>query len=127
MAALAALLVAACAVSVPSGDARPGSTAASSTLEIRTGDGTDRRFVPAASTVSAGRAVRVVFHNRSSEAHNLSFTGALEHIRTRTIMEPGTSETLSFVAPGPGAYPFVCTVHVGMAGQLIVAAEGLRG
>jgi hypothetical protein len=39
---------------------------------------------------------------------------------TRTIVEPGTSDELLLRPPGPGAYPFVCTIHDGMAGTLIV-------
>ena len=39
---------------------------------------------------------------------------------TRTIVEPGGSDLLSVVPPGPGAYAFVCTIHEGMAGRLLV-------
>ena len=39
---------------------------------------------------------------------------------TRTIVRPGTSDQLLLAPPPPGDYPFVCTIHDGMAGRLIV-------
>jgi plastocyanin len=93
------------------------------TIVVKTGGGSERRFIPSVVTVRAGATVRVVFRNQSSESHNLSFTGALEPVRTQTIMDPGQEETLTFVAPAPGSYPFVCSVHLGMGGELRVTAR----
>jgi plastocyanin len=53
--------------------------------------------------------------------HNLTFTAGLEG-GTQTIVKPGTSDQLLLAPPPPGAYPFVCTIHDGMAGRLIVQA-----
>jgi plastocyanin len=94
------------------------------TVDVETGTGQDRRFAPASVSVAARADVRLTLHNRSGETHNLSFTGRLEHVRTRTIIEPGDRDTVSFVAPDPGVYPFVCTVHEGMNGELRVEAVG---
>ena len=119
---IAAILVAACAggpIGPGAGRATPGPV----TVEIETGEGADHRFVPALVSVSAGAEVRLVFQNRSTASHNLSFTGALERIRTRTIIEPGEQELVEFAAPAPGSYPFVCTIHEGMSGELRVVAD----
>jgi plastocyanin len=48
------------------------------------------------------------------------FTGG-QKAATRTVVEPGTSDQVLFDPPTPRAYPFVCTIHTGMAGTLIVA------
>jgi len=80
----------------------------------------ERRFVPGSVAIPAGVVIRLVFRNASAESHNLSFTGALEPVRTRTIMDAGGREELTFIAPPPGAYPFVCTIHEGMTGELRV-------
>jgi plastocyanin len=124
-AGLAGLLAAACAAGpARTGQGSPAATAGEITVAVATGAGTDRRFLPAAVAVPAGTRVRLVFRNDSSESHNLSFTGALETVRTPTIMDPGQEAWLAFVAPDPGVYPFVCTVHLGMAGELRVSAVG---
>ena len=39
-----------------------------------------------------------------------------------TVVVPGASETLEFKAPDPGEYAFVCTLHPGMGGTLVVEA-----
>ena len=39
---------------------------------------------------------------------------------TATTVPPGESETIEFTAPDPGEYPFVCTLHPGMEGTLVV-------
>ena len=45
-----------------------------------------------------------------------------DHGATSTVVAPGASETLEFKAPDPGEYPFVCTLHPGMGGTLVVEA-----
>jgi plastocyanin len=99
-----------------------GATSGPVVLEIGTGTGMDHRFVPGMVEVPAGATVRLVFHNRSATSHNLSFTGPLEAVRTRTIMAPGDHDQVAFEAPVSGDYPFVCTVHEGMTGWLRVVA-----
>jgi len=118
---LACLLASACVAGPVSTPVQPTSPSGPVTVTISTAAGSDQRFVPAMVTVPSASEIRLVFRNQSSESHNLSFTGPLEPIRTQTIMEPGKEEILTFVSPNPGAYPFVCTVHVGMSGELRVA------
>jgi plastocyanin len=39
---------------------------------------------------------------------------------TSTVVAAGATETISFTAPDPGSYAFVCTLHPGMDGTLTV-------
>ena len=89
---------------------------------IATAPGETLAFVPAATTATGGSIV-VSFQNRSSLAHNLVFTGPLS-AATRTIVDPGTGDELLLADVAPGAYPFVCTIHLGMGGVLTVRASG---
>ncbi len=41
-------------------------------------------------------------------------------VRTREIIRPGGWERLEFRTPEVGHYEFVCTIHEGMAGTLVV-------
>lgn len=79
------------------------------------------RFEPALPSVAYAGSIVVTFRNASSQAHNLVFTGDIE-AATRTIVEPGTSDEITLRIPGPGSYPFVCTIHEGMHGSLSVDA-----
>jgi plastocyanin len=110
------LLLAGCAIGA--------GKAASGTVDVtvRTALGQELGFAPAELTVPAGVRVRVIFTNVSSVAHNLVFTSGIE-ASTRTIVEPGASDQLAFTPAGPGAYPFVCTIHDGMRGTLSVQDE----
>jgi plastocyanin len=87
------------------------------TVGTASGDGT--AFVPAEVTVDEGRPVTMTFRNGSTVPHNLVFTTGIT-AATRTIVEPGASEQLSLTLPAPGSYRFVCTIHAGMAGALVV-------
>jgi plastocyanin len=100
----------------------PGITPSDATVEVTVGtdSGAELKFDPGEVTVRAGE-VRLTFENRSTLPHNLTFQGPIS-VATSTVVAPGTSETLSFTAPDPGEYPFVCTLHPGMGGTLI--AEG---
>lgn len=112
---VAGLLLLGCLASdSPAGAGPPGAVAVS----IATAPGETLAFVPAETTVVAG-PVAVSFRNRSSLTHNLVFTG-LVSASTRTIVEPGAGDELLIEPPRPGSYPFVCTIHDGMAGVLIV-------
>ena len=93
------------------------------TVEITVGTdtGADLKFDPAELTVKAGADVRVTFENRASVPHNLTFQAPI-NVATSTVVAPGTSETVQFKAPAAGEYPFVCTLHPGMGGKLIVEA-----
>jgi plastocyanin len=94
-------------------------TAATASVTISTAPGEALAFDPAEITVRASGPITVTLRNRSSLAHNLVFTAGLTGA-TRTIVEPGTSDELVLTPPRPGAYPFACTIHDGMAGTLNV-------
>jgi plastocyanin len=104
----------------------PGTSSAPSgeTVEITVGTdtGAELKFDPAEVTIQAGTTVRVTFENRSSMPHNLTFQAPI-NVATATVVEPGSSETVEFQAPDPGEYAFVCTLHPGMAGTLIVTGS----
>jgi plastocyanin len=106
------------AASGPARSAQPGES-----VDITVGTDTDAdlKFDPAELTVKAGADVRVTFENRASVPHNLTFQAPI-NVATSTVVAPGTSETVQFKAPAAGEYPFVCTIHAGMGGKLIVEA-----
>lgn len=93
------------------------------TVEITVGTdtGADLKFDPAELTVKAGADVRAAFENRASVPHNLTFPAPI-NVATSTIVAPGASEAVQFTAPAAGEYSFVCTLHPGMGGKLIVQA-----
>lgn len=76
-------------------------------------------FEPASISAPAATLVRITFRNNSSLAHNLTFQAPMS-AATRTIVAAGASDAMTFVTPEPGVYPFVCTIHMGMAGTLAV-------
>jgi plastocyanin len=90
-------------------------------VTVGTDTGAELKFDPGQVTVQAGADIRLTFENRSSVPHNLTFQVPI-NVATSTIVAPGTSETLEFKAPDPGEYPFVCTLHPGMGGTLVVEA-----
>lgn len=112
-----ALLVAACFGMPPAPSVTPPVAIA---LMISTAPGDRLAFEPSEPRVTANGLITLTFQNASSVAHNLTFTAGLE-AGTQTIVKPGTSDQLLLAPPPPGAYPFVCTIHEGMAGKLIVA------
>ena len=98
-------------------------------VSITTAPGELLAFDPSETNIAAAGSVRVRFRNASSLPHNLVFTGTLT-ASTRTIVAPGTSDELEIALPGPGRYPFVCTIHVEMSGALLVTdapAQGAKG
>ena len=104
----------------------PGPTSSSpagETVEITIGTdtGAELKFDPPQVAIQAGTTVRVTFENRASMPHNLTFQAPI-NVATSTVVAPGTSETVEFKAPAAGEYAFVCTLHPGMGGKLIVAA-----
>jgi plastocyanin len=111
-----ALLVAACLGAPPAPSATPPRAIA---LRVATAAGDRLAFEPSELRVSSGSLITLTFQNASSMPHNLTFTEGLE-AGTDTIVRPGTSDQLLLAPPPPGAYPFVCTIHEGMAGTLVV-------
>jgi plastocyanin len=90
-------------------------------VAVETAPGEALAFEPAQIEVGSVMPVTLTFRNSSSVAHNLTFTSGLS-VATKTIVEPGAVEELHLVPPAAGTYPFVCTIHAEMTGQLVVAA-----
>jgi plastocyanin len=107
----------------PADSAAPSSAPSGEIVEITVGTdtGAELKFDPAEVTVPAGAEVRLTFENRASVPHNLTFQGP-PNVATATIVAAGSSETLEFTAPDAGEYAFVCTLHPGMGGTLVVEA-----
>jgi plastocyanin len=104
------------ATGLPSPTEEPGEIVE---VSVRT-DGNDLTFDPAEITVPTGATVRLTYTNEArSLAHNLVFIDPLS-VGTALQVAAGDSETFEFVAPEPGEYTFVCTLHPGMSGKLIV-------
>jgi plastocyanin len=115
------MLVAAC---TSSGRPDTGSGTASTvggipTITVLTGP--DRLFHPNTITVHPGK-VRLVLKNRvdhaSGEPHNLTFDKF--SAGTVPLVRAGQQRSIIFTAPTPGRYQFVCTIHVGQTGVMVV-------
>ena len=100
------------------GEAASPSPAATVDVTIMTARGETTAFEPAETAVAAAGPISVTFKNGSSLPHNLTFIRI--SAQTRTIVEPGTADELLLPPLVPGAYPFVCTIHEGMAGILTI-------
>jgi len=97
----------------------PSSSAAVRELVIATDGAAELRFVPATISAPARTPIRLTFQNVSTQAHNLMFENTALG-GTRTIVEAGGSDAFDLVTPGPGRYPFACTIHMEMSGTLTV-------
>ncbi len=118
-----AFVLAACSSAPESsgdGDA-PSADAGGEIIEITVGtdDGAELLFDPTEITVPAGATIRLTFNNESTVPHNLTFDDPI-NAATENIVDPGASETIEFTAPESGEYTYVCTLHPGMEGTLIV-------
>jgi plastocyanin len=113
-------LVAGCITIAPAVTASPP---ASIEVTVTTATGETTAFDPAETVVDAARPIAITFRNASSLPHNLVFTAGVT-AATRTIVAAGTSDELLVSPLGPGTYPFVCTIHDGMVGALIVRSAG---
>jgi plastocyanin len=86
------------------------------TLEV----GTDDRFHPSTIVVHRGRVEVVLKHDDAGAPHDWSLSGFPgDYV---PIVNGGQSRAKTFLAPAPGKYPFVCTIHakLGMSGTLVV-------
>ena len=109
----------------PGATARASASAAAGDvvdITVGTDDGTKLLFDPAEISVPAGSTVRMTFVNESTVPHNLTFGDPID-AATATIVQPGAEETIEFTAPDAGEYTFVCTLHPGMEGTLVVEQE----
>jgi plastocyanin len=112
--AVLAVVVAGC---VPTAQATPSNGVVE--VIVATDTAADLRFVPAEVTAPARTPIRVTLRNLSTQPHNLTFESPVDR-GTRTIVEPGGSDVVDMVTPGPGRYAFACTIHMGMSGTLVV-------
>jgi plastocyanin len=115
-------------VSEPSVNARPhvGTGTASEVAgvqQITLRSGLDLRFTPATIVVHRGM-VRLVLVNVAKPGagppHDVTFAGL--PIANVPTTDAGRESSVSFVAPAPGTYQFVCSIHArqGQTGTLIV-------
>jgi plastocyanin len=85
--------------------------------------GVDLRFHPSTIVVHSGR-VRLTLKNVPTDGggppHNINFAGL--PAGNVPLTSSGESQSVSFVAPSPGTYNFVCTIHAaqGQTGKMIV-------
>jgi plastocyanin len=63
--------------------------------------------------------VSLTFENASDAPHTLIMLAPIT-VQTTAAVEARASARLDFTTPAPGTYRFVCNVHEGMAGTLIV-------
>lgn len=114
------LILAACSSpEAPAEDAGAGADVVE--ITVGTDEGSELLFDPTEISVPAGATVRLTFTNESTLPHNLTFEDPI-NAATETSVDPGQSETIEFTAPEAGEYPYVCTLHPGMEGTLIVEA-----
>ena len=88
-------------------------------LHVGAAPGETPAFDPATVNAPPSTTVIVRFSNRSSLDHNLVFVSPLD-AGSDEIVPPGASDGIELVTPGAGAYRFVCTIHEGMEGMLVV-------
>ncbi len=78
------------------------------------------RFSPSTITVHPGRVRITLKHVGTGAPHDWSLEGfPADYV---PLIDPGETRSVDFVAPGPGTYKFVCTIHVtqGQTGTLVV-------
>jgi plastocyanin len=78
------------------------------------------RFEPSTITVHPGLVKVTLVHKGTGAPHNFSLVGFPTD--ETPLVEPGHTVSVSFTAPSPGTYKFVCTIHIaqGQVGQMIV-------
>ncbi len=85
-------------------------------------EGSEFKFSPAAITVSKGDSVKVTFKNVGSTGHNF-VVGDLGV--STSVISPGTTETVDFIASRSGTFAFYCSVPghraAGMEGQVVIS------
>lgn len=127
MLAIALLAAAGCTSDAPVNERPNVGTGSASEVngvqQITLRSGVDLRFTPATIIVHPG-VVRLVLVNTSKEGagppHDVTFSG----LPTANIptTQAGRESSVTFEAPAPGTYNFVCSIHArqGQTGKLIV-------
>jgi plastocyanin len=125
-AALAVLAVAAAGCSntkSPEAKAPHSGAATASTvngIQQVTVHATDFRFTPSTITVHPGKVRIVLINDGGGAPHDLEVVkDPADHV---PLTQNGQTKQITFTAPAPGRYQFVCTIHVkqGMTGTLVV-------
>lgn len=90
-------------------------------VTIEAGD--DYRFHPSTITVHPGRVEIILKHTGTGAPHDWQLTDFPADFVPLTAS--GEIKMATFIAPAPGRYEFVCTIHVrqGQRGTLIVASN----
>jgi plastocyanin len=123
--AAAVLALAACSNTESAVNRRPhtGTATASTvagvqTVTIEAGD--DYRFHPSTIVVHRGTVKIILKHTGTGGPHDWSLTGFPADFVPVTAA--GQTSQATFVAPSPGKYQFVCTIHAkqGQTGTLVV-------
>lgn len=127
---LTALAVLTGCARVPEVNTRPhpgtatATAAATGLQQVVVRAGLDLRFHPSTIVVHPGR-VRILLVNTADKGagapHNLTFNG-LPGADNVPDVQAGYAAAATFVAPAPGTYSFVCTIHAaqGQTGKMIV-------
>lgn len=78
------------------------------------------RFDPSTITVHPGKVRITLSHTGTGAPHDWSLNGFPDD--NVPLVSPGQSKSIEFIAPSPGKYTFVCTIHIaqGQTGTLVV-------
>lgn len=124
----AGLLLAGCSNSQSSASRRPHSGSASATpvdgvQQVTVQATSTYRFVPSTIIVHPGRVrVELVNTGKPGQAapHNWSLQGLPG--AASPLVQAGDTAVITFTAPSPGTYTYVCTIHEkqGQTGKLVV-------
>ena len=100
-----------------------GSTTASVTAgvqEVVITTDEDYRFTPTTITVHPGKVRITLKHVGTGAPHDWSLVDFPAHYVP--LVSAGQTKSVEFLAPAPGTYKFVCTIHVpqGQTGTLVV-------
>jgi plastocyanin len=123
----ALVLLGACASEAPVNSRPQSGTGVASDVggvqQVTVEAGLDLRFHPSTIIVHSGK-VRIVLVNTAKPGagppHNLQLTGL--PAADVPLAMAGQTQSVTFIAPAPGTYTFVCTIHAvqGQTGKLIV-------
>jgi plastocyanin len=88
------------------------------TVVVTTGD--NYRFNPSTIAVHPGKVRITLEHKGSGAPHDWQLEGF--PAASVPVISPGQSKSIDFVAPAPGSYRFICSIHLkqGQTGTLVV-------
>jgi plastocyanin len=126
---LVLLVLAGCSNRSASINRRPqsGGSASASNVngvqQVRIEVGDTYRFSPDVITVHPGLVQVTLVHTGTGAPHDFSVVGFPADFVP--LVNPKGTSTATFMAPAPGTYKFICTIHEaqGQVGQLIVTSS----